>query len=91
MENNKCIKLCIIILIINIDYIIYLFNFILKKLYLLFKFILLLLLKMVVYTIITSGEDSIPVDGEIIDYLKQYINHLSCLLEDNPETLEIFL
>lgn len=45
---------------------------------------------MVVYTIITPGEDSIPVDKEIIDYLKQYINHLSCLLEDNPETLEIF-
>lgn len=48
---------------------------------------------MVVYTVITSGEDSIPVDGEIIDYLKQYIVHLSSLLddiEDNPETLEIF-
>ena len=45
---------------------------------------------MVVYTIITSGDNSIPVDKEIIDYLKQYINHLSCLLEDNPETLEIF-
>ena len=45
---------------------------------------------MVVYTVLTSSEESIPVDGDIIDYLKQYINHLSCLLEDNPETLEIF-
>ena len=44
---------------------------------------------MVVYTIITSSEDSIRVDKEIIDYLKQYINLLSSLLEDNPETLEI--
>ena len=45
---------------------------------------------MVVYTVLTSSEESISIDGVIIDSLKPYINHLSSLLEDNPETLEIF-